>query len=172
MMGRKAFMGAGCAAALLAAAACASGPRPESVAQDIEFLRGCWVAKTESGGQVTGFLRLLPEGAAGTEYGGEEVIVDGATTRPGSQFAFARDGSRLTIRVDPAGPVARLPHARVPGGPAPGDTRASFGPAGKDEAGAFFVIVDGSAERLQIVMTHASGAPTRHLVDVERDGCD
>ena len=62
MSGRKIAM---IAAAAVGLSACqiVSDPPKKVVAQDVEFLRGCWVAKAGPNGQVTRFLRLLPEGA-------------------------------------------------------------------------------------------------------------
>lgn len=80
----------------LIAAGCASPSAPIQPAHTADFLRGCWVSKTEPGGPALGFLRLLPDGPDGENLRGEYRKADGWKLL--SVFSFRRDGSQASWR--------------------------------------------------------------------------
>jgi hypothetical protein len=173
------------AVAMMAMAGCkiVSDPQKSTVVQDVEFLRGCWVSKTAPGGEITGFLRLLPEGADGLTYQGYvQVVANGQQTTP-MHVSFARDGSSMTIRsasgrpvlpMDDSGGLARpfapLPEAiaaRLPKVPYrvtyavyPGQPQSPW------------MAAEGDGEHLAIYAMGNSGQRMDDLFRGERDGCD
>ncbi|HEX5008287.1 MAG TPA: hypothetical protein VFV70_14320 [Hyphomonadaceae bacterium] len=173
-----------CAAmAVLAGCKIVSDPPKAIIAQDVEFLRGCWVAKTAPGGTVTGFLRLLPEGRDGTSYQGYvQVIANGQTAAP-MHLSFARDGSSMTMRsasgrpvlpMDDGGglsrPYAPLPEAIVAKLPKVAH-RATFAvyPGRADSP---WMAAEGDGEHLAIYAMGNGGQQMGDLFRGERDGCD
>jgi hypothetical protein len=185
MTNRKIFVRLVTAATVLAIAGCkiVSDPPRSTVVQDVEFLRGCWVSKTAPGGEVTGFLRLLPEGADGLSYQGYvQVIANGEQTTP-MHVSFARDGSSMTVRsasgrpvlaMDDSGglgrPFAPLPDAisaKLPNVP----HRATYAvyPGRADSP---WMAAEGDGEHLAIYTLGNGGQPVDDLFRGERDGCD
>ena len=159
--------GAAGAAAFLAMAGCAMQPEGGSGTQSIEFLRGCWVSKTAPGGEVTGFLRLLPQAADGPDYRGEIQAVSGGQMRNTMSLAFSRDGSaaRLSMYSDAAEPAL---YWRTGGNAGvPGASSAAYAREGEPSDR---LIVEGRPERLSIRRTMPAGDSV--LFAGERDGCD
>lgn len=173
------------AAALAALAGCkiVSDPPKSTVVQDVEFLRGCWVSKTAPGGEVTGFLRLLPEGADGLTYQGYvQVIANGHQATP-MHVSFARDGSSMTMRsasgrpvapIDDGGGLARsfapLPEAiaaRLP--KVPHRVTYAVYPARADSP---WMAAEGDDEHLAIYVMGNGGQRMDDLFTGKRDGCD
>ncbi len=170
-------------AAMLALAGCkiVSDPPRSTIVQDVEFLRGCWVAKTAPGGTITGFLRLLPDGADGLTYQGYVQVISGGQSTAPMHLSFARDGSSMTMRSasgrpvspDDRGGLAR-PHARLPDavaerlGPVP--HRLSYA-AEPGQAEGSWIVAEGDGETLAVYVL-GGGGETNDVFRGERDGCD
>lgn len=152
---------------LASAAACAAVPENRTVRQDVEFLRGCWVSKTEPGGGVTGFLRLLPDRQDGATYAGVVQTVSGAMVRDRFRLSFARDGSRVTVGY-PDGGLGVFAAIAVSASNRP---QAVFEDSSGDDSGARLVVEAGPGDTLIISRTGGR----QHAGDLfrgERDGCD
>lgn len=170
---------------LLLAAGC--GPAP--VRHDIEFARGCWVEKVEPGGQITAFLRLLPDrDGASTLTGrldyidphaGDGVSDDG---RDDMIYTLATDGSMLTTQVaresgymdqrtQGGEPAAEWPATAIPAlaeeQRQSGESLAAF-----REENAQWTILVGRDDTLAIYTLAPDGQMGTTLFDGERDGCD
>jgi hypothetical protein len=183
MAGGKVFAWLMTCAAIVVLAGCKIvwDPPKATIVQDVEFLRGCWVAKTAPGGTVTGFLRLLPEGPEGLSYQGYVQVIDGGQSAAAAHLSFARDGSSMTLRSangrpvspDDRGGLAR-PYAQLPDKVAAKLPKAAHrvsyaaGPA-KNQAG--WLAADGDGETLAIYALSDSGE-VDDLFRGERDGCD
>ena len=169
---------------MLALAGCkiVSDPPKSAVVQDVEFLRGCWVSKTAPGGEITGFLRLLPEGADGLSYQGYvQVIAAGEQSTP-VHLSFARDGSSMTMRSangrpfvpDDPGGQAR-PHAPLPDEIAAKlpkvAHRVSYA-ALPGEPAAAWIAGEGDGDNVAIYFLGNDGERMADLFRGERDGCD
>ncbi len=147
------------AGVVAALASCASVPAANR--QDVEFVRGCWVEKSEPGGMAMGFLRLLPDGA---DYAGAlSRTVDGKMRDVG-KLAFARDGSRLTVAY--ASGEAVTFESRDPRLWPAEPNKAEFVRYAGSEIES--VGVGGAPDRLAI----GFGDGLLGLVVFERDGCD
>lgn len=179
------------AVAALLAAGCqivSDPPRKAPVVQDVEFLRGCWVAKEGPNGPITAFLRLLPDGSEGANYQGYLQSVKGGGT-PGAEMtaqmhlSFRRDGSSMTMREPRGGPsmpldqeggqsraYAPLPEAIKAKLPA-AEHRASYAiyPGTPTTP---FMLAEGSEDRLAIFTIGNAGQPMGDIFRGERDGCD
>jgi hypothetical protein len=172
-------------AAMVAMAGCkiVSDPPKSSVVQDVEFLRGCWVSKTAPGGEITGFLRLLPEGADGLTYQGYvQVIANGQQSAP-MHVSFARDGSSMTMRsasgravlpLDDRGglsrPFAPLPEAiaaKLPKVP----HRATYA-VYPQQPQSPWMTAEGDGDHVAIYALGNGGQRMDELFKGERDGCD
>jgi hypothetical protein len=155
------------AGALLGMTACETAPDPQLAArQDIEFVRGCWVAKQAPGGSVAGFLRLLPDGADGPAYQGHVQDVSGGTTTSKAYLSFARDGSSASTEI------AGVKRTFAGGAPpqSPGRKSAVFSAA--EANGLHMLVVYSESEKLAIYSTAAGVDGRRILFEGERDGCD
>jgi hypothetical protein len=185
MAARKNLAGLMTAAALAAVGGCkvVSDPPKSSVVQDVEFLRGCWVAKAAPNGPVTGFLRLLPEEADGLAYQGYLQLISGNEGRTPMHLSFARDGSSMTMRDTRGGPVMPMdreggvarPHAPLPDAIAAGlqkvEHRASYAVyAGQPQTP--WMVAEGDGDRLAIYTLGSNGQGMGDLFGGERDGCD
>lgn len=149
----------------LALAACAA-PRDAAPAPDIDFVRGCWVEKTEPGGPITAFLRLLPDRDAGQTLAGPIQDVQhhagDAAMKTRATLAFTRDGKRVDI-VFPDGLHASL-HAAT--GTPPHSGEAAFTADGlRLRATAL------PGDELLITWTGRDSVES-DLFRGERDGCD
>jgi hypothetical protein len=184
MTNRKIFARVMTAAALVAMAGCkiVSDPPKTRVVQDVEFLRGCWVSKTAPGGEITGFLRLLPEGADGLTYQGYVQVVSGSEQTTPMHLSFARDGSSMTMRSangrpvvpDDRGGLAR-PHAQLPEAVETKLPRVPHRVGYAAEPGkpqASWMAAEGDGETLAIYVVGSGGAKMDDLFRGERDGCD
>ena len=184
MTNRKIFAGLMTAAALLPMAGCKIvwDPREPTMVQDVEFLRGCWVAKTAPGGEITGFLRLLPEGADGLSYQGYVQVISGGEQSTPLYLSFARDGSSMTMRSasgrpvepDDRGGLAR-PYAPLPEAVAAKlrevAHRVSYAErSGKKQTS--WLTAEGDGETLAIYAVGNNGESGADLFRGERDGCD
>ena len=160
------------AAMTLAACQVVSDPPAERVVQDVEFLRGCWVAKGGPDGPYLGFLRLLPEGADGLTYQGYLHDVTDQTMKARLHLSFMRDGSSMTTEgLSRTGEFKTELYRAHPAHwltPRPGRTTYTSGPG-------TWLIVDGEADAL-IVKTATEDGHGNVLLSVlfngERDGCD
>jgi hypothetical protein len=153
-MWKHAAMGA---TAGLALAACA-GPPALGVKQDVDFMRGCWVAKDAPGGRVTGFLRLLSPEPEADVLAGFSQTVSGSMVRNRFGFTLARNGSQLAIAY-PDGSTTI--YRRQPDDAATGGAVFAAEGAGR-------VILSGGDDRIDI--RPDDGGPA--LFSGERDGCD
>jgi hypothetical protein len=172
------------AAVTIAMAGCkiVSDPPKSTVVQDVEFLRGCWVSKTAPGGEITGFLRLLPGGADGLTYQGYvQVIANGQQSTP-VHLSFVRDGSSMTIRSTSGRPVSpddrgglARPHAPLPDAIAAKASkvphRVSYA-ADPGQPQASWIAAEGDGETLAVYAIGNGGAKIDELFRGERDGCD
>jgi hypothetical protein len=171
--------------AVLAMTGCkiVSDPPKSTAVQDVEFLRGCWVSKTASGGEVTGFLRLLPEGADGLSYQGYVQAISGGQQTTPMHVSFARDGSSMTMRsasgrpvlpLDDSGGLAR-PFAQLPEAVAvklprvPHRVTYAVYPGQADSP---WMTAEGDGEHLAIYAMGNGGQRMDDLFTGERDGCD
>jgi hypothetical protein len=161
------------AASLLAIAllpGCAATPKP-APGQDVEFLRGCWVAKDAPGGQIRAFLRLLPDGADGPSYRGAITLVLGGAWNPGTRYEFARDGS-AAVETNLQGETAtysRVASSTWSTASAPAE-RAVYA-----DAHGTLLVADGGNDTLKLsIVSNASGNQVISPIefDGERDGCD
>ena len=164
---RKNFVSAMTAVALLAGCATAA-KAPATQAADVEFLRGCWVAKTAPGGAVMGFLRLLPEGAAGPAYRG--AVGGMGDGKVGAQFSFARDGSAATV-VAAAGSAPNAYRKASYELLAPEGSMTTYAAYAREGAADERLIAEVAGERLKI-HTLAADGQDKVLFEGERDGCD
>jgi hypothetical protein len=166
---------------ILAGCKIVSDPPRVVIVQDVEFLRGCWVAKTAPGGEITGFLRLLPEGADGLTYQGYVQVISGGQSTTPMHLSFARDGSSMTMRSASGRPVSpddhgglARPFVRLPDGVAArlGQVphRASYA-AEPGQAEHAWIVAEGDDETLAIYSLRNDGE-TNDLFRGERDGCD
>lgn len=146
----------------------------------IEFVWGCWVQKEAPGGQVQGFLRLLPDNsrASGPRLSGQQVDVSTGDWITVAAFSFARNGEDVTFdardmrekpthtRIDPVR-LSAFDWARPKAG---GKLAAYAGPAPSRS----FLFAEGGDDRLAIWAVDASPEATLvfNLFDGERDGCD
>jgi hypothetical protein len=179
-----------CALALLALAlavpgACqvVSDPPRQAVARDVEFMRGCWVAKAGPNGPVTAFLRLLPEGADGLSYQGYLQAVRNGEAQQAMHMSFARDGSSMTLRDPRGGPIMPMdqagglgrPYAPLPDAVAAklpnAAHRASYAVYGASPTTPWF-IADGGKDTLAIYAVGNTGQTMGDFFRGERDGCD
>ena len=180
---RKIFVQLMSVAAVLALAGCkiVSDPPRGVVVQDVEFLRGCWVEKTAPGGEVTGFLRLLPEGVEGLSYQGYVQKIDNGQQTTPIHLSFARDGSSMTIRSatgrpvtpDDRGGLAR-PHAKLPdavAGKLPAAAHRVSYAERRAEPPASWLIAEGNGETLAVYVLEGNGE-ANDVFGGERDGCD
>ena len=185
MIGRKTFRALLAATALFACPSCqiVSDPPKAATAQDVEFLRGCWVSKGGPGGPVQAFLRLLPEGADGPSYQGYFHSVHGAEMKQEMHLSFTRDGASMTLRRPRGGPVLPMdqvggetrPYARLP------DAIAAKLPKAKHRASYAlypgqpqtpWLAADGGGETLVIYLIGNGGEMMGDVFRGERDGCD
>jgi hypothetical protein len=158
-----------------ALAGCQTAGAQAPAGQDIAFARGCWVVKERPGGEARGFLRILPDRADPTIWRGVATTVDGGEDVSGDYFLFARDGSRLMMRLSPGGPFTELRRTRLPADRPrpPQGQRAVFGGQPRDDGSPpAFVAVEGNGERLHIYFASQSGEQLIDIIEVERDGCD
>ena len=172
------------AAALLALAGCKIvwEPREPTLVQDVEFLRGCWVAKTAPDGEITGFLRLLPEGADGLSYQGYVQVISGGEQSMPLYRSFTRDGSSMTmlsangrpVEPDDRGGLAR-PYAPLPDAVAAKlpevAQRVSYKLYPK-RGNSPLIAAEGDGEYLAIYAMENDGRKMDELFKGERDGCD
>jgi hypothetical protein len=178
---RKVFMRLMTAAAAIALGGCkiVSDPPKQVIVQDVEFLRGCWVAKMAPGGEITGFLRLLPEGPDGLTYQGYLQEISGGEQTTPAHLSFARDGSSMTMRSasgrpispDDRGGLAR-PHAPLPEALAAKVPKVAHRVSyAADPARTSWIVAEGDGETLAI---HAvtGGGENKSMFKGERDGCD
>lgn len=145
----------------LAAAGCASLPG-RVTQQDVDFLRGCWVAKDED--SVTHFLRLLPSGPNRKELSGYvHAVRDGGMT-PVAHITLTRDGSHAVVEM--AGKTYALTgdpwaNARDPDGVSRANWATDGAPGG--------MTASAKDEVLVMAILTEKGGP---LFNGERDGCD
>lgn len=149
----------------LLAAGCTSAPSSETAhSGDVEFLRGCWVAKDVAGGPPTAFLRLLPDGADGSAYAGPMTNVRDGKWDVGARYEFARDGSRAVIAPTDAA-AKPYPRTQSQSATSTSSTSARIAYAGEGE----HLVVEGGSETL-LIRRHEGGRV--HIWGFERDGCD
>jgi len=169
----------------LAAMGCkiVSDPPKSAAIQDMEFLRGCWVAKAGPNGPITGFLRLLPEGADGLSYQGYVQAIDGGQVKSAMHVSFARDGSSMTMRRgrgEPIMPMDQSGGQARPYAPLPEPIAAKLPKVAHRATYAVYpgqpqspwMAAEGDDDRLVI---YAMGNGGEHMGDLfkgERDGCD
>lgn len=152
-------------------------PAPVMAADDIDFVRGCWVSRATPGGPIDAFLRLLPDREIENALSGHAMSATGDPPVPRLDLMFARDGSVLGLRR----PIpnyealdARLlsRYVRVPQVGAAlltGEGRvAAYAQEGADE----WIVVKAHDERLSIQRVGADGRVAETYFDGERDGCD
>jgi hypothetical protein len=151
----------------------------KAMVQDVEFLRGCWVAKGGPNGPVTAFLRLLPEGAEGLAYQGYLHAVTSNEMKPQLYLSFTRDGATMTMRQangrpgDADGTVrayALLP-PRLAALLPPVRHRAGYATNAGDPASPWF-IAEGDGDTLKVYPISGAGQEMRAVFNGERDGCD
>jgi hypothetical protein len=165
-----------CSVALLVTTGCQTG----APKQDVEFLRGCWVAKEAPGGKVTGFLRLLPVTVDSPTYEGDVQVLMGNLMRSTMRLSFARDGSTMTMtrvgggQVLPADPTAQPVELAA----APSDAFGEELPKSKHRAtyangqpAMSGIVAESEGEDIAIYMM-AGGQRAADLFRGERDGCD
>jgi hypothetical protein len=183
MTNRKIFARCMTVAAVLAMAGCkiVSDPPKSTVVQDVEFLRGCWVSKTAPGGEITGFLRLLPEGAGGQSYQGYVQVISSGKSEAPMHLSFARDGTSMTMRTArgesvlpdelsggvsrPYAPLPRVITERLP----QAGHRASYA-FYRDRPESPWVVAEG--DRDSIAIYFVGDGRENDLFRGERDGCD
>lgn len=176
------------AISMLMVAACASAqPLAVPPRQDVEFLRGCWVAKAPPAATIQGFLRLLPPSPGADTLEGEVTPADADAPRLSRGFRFSRDGqsagSTMTTSMLPsptqdmkASPV-RNPKPLIPGW-----RRVSWAPA-QDRNPTRWLVAEGDEEHLKVYMHYDPAVAVKAaqgnfsldhatLFDGERDGCD
>lgn len=150
---------------------------PAMAADDIDFVRGCWVSRATPGGPIDAFLRLLPDREIKDTLSGHAMSATGDPPVPRLDLSFARDGSVLGLRR----PIpnyqaldARLlsHYARVPQVGAAllsGDGQvAAYAQQGADD----WIVVKAHDERLSIQRIGADGRVAETYFEGERDGCD
>ena len=188
MPGRKHIAAALAAAAGLSACQIVSDPPKRVVVQDVEFLRGCWVAKEGPNGPITAFLRLLPDSAEGANYQGYLQSVKGggtanADTAAQMHLSFTRDGASMTMREPRSGPSMPLDqqggqsraHAPLPTAIAAKLPKAAHRASYAVYAGmptTPFIVAEGGKDTIAIYTLGNAAQPMGDLFRGERDGCD
>jgi len=164
---------------ILAACQIVSDPPAERTVQDVEFLRGCWVAKGGPDGPYLGFLRLLPEGADGLTYQGYLHDVTDQTMKARLHLSFMRDGSSMTVRRtdgDPPSDVAATGGRQRPYAPLPDAIARELDQNARRATYAYspssWVVASGAPETLLISVIRHDGEIVGELFRGERDGCD
>lgn len=157
-------------ASALAIGGCAGTPDAAGLAQDIDFIRGCWVSKEAPGGQILSFLRLLPPTPGEGALEGEVHPVASLYADKARRFSFARDGSTATLDYLAEGKPPET-YKRAPSGVSAGagPYRAVYARSDLDSA---LLVVDGRDEALRIFTTLRGSTETRDQFTGERDGCD
>jgi hypothetical protein len=167
MAGRKTAIAI--AAAIATAGLCAEA---QAANHNVDFLRGCWVAKKTPGGPATGFLRLFPEGRdyAGTltdilQY---VTVVQGIkVAQDGSNFTLIPGGDKRTAvwpgTTMPPGFVPRMPNA----------SKSAFWLVYSSVAKPPWIVAEGNDEHVNIYMLgNDARSVVGTLFEGERDGCD
>jgi hypothetical protein len=150
--------------------------------QDVEFMRGCWVEKSEPGGRVTAMLRLLPPAPDAIVYAGvlTRHAADGSTVGPTTQYSIWRDGSKLGVQLLAEGaqtgdiflapspdyvatPISDADASALP----PHDKLATF-----ERGDAKILVFAGAKDALTILSRTKDGAALSVIFNGERDGCD
>ncbi|MDP3493146.1 MAG: hypothetical protein Q8R82_08525 [Hyphomonadaceae bacterium] len=150
----------------MAAAGCASTPAAPAAGVDIDFMRGCWVAKDAPGGTIISFLRLLPPEVGSGMLEGEVRPVASLYADQAVRFSFARDGSAATLDRLVEG---QAPDRYVRDASADAQMRAVYVKAGSDSER---LVVDGRDEMLRIFTAGRGDENTKSQFVGERDGCD
>lgn len=157
-------------ASALAIGGCAGTPDAAGSAQDIDFIRGCWVSKDAPGGQIISFLRLLPPTPGKSTLEGEIHPVASLYADKARRLSFARDGSTATldylVEGTPPETYKRAPSDVLAGA---GSYRAIYARSDRDSA---LLVVEGRDEALRIFTTVRGGAQASDQFIGERDGCD
>jgi hypothetical protein len=164
------------AAALIAALAGCEGAKPPAPQTDIDFARGCWVAKAEPGGRVSALLRLLPDREDGTTLTGYlSVMHDDPTLsslKSSTELTLARDGSSFTITPSGEKPQTlqrtEPPYTAVEA-LAPDEPVAAFTADAETQG---WTVITGGEDRLTIYTILPDYADGETLFNGERDGCD
>jgi hypothetical protein len=169
-------------AALLGLPGCATLP-----AQDVDFVRGCWVTRAPPDGPVAAMLRLLPEGAEGPTYQGVIREFSGPPNDPQGRdtvdLIFSRDGRWLDL-VNHAPATQRDASDRPKTGSkhfyasAPPDhtvigvTDGMRWAAYSERGGSKRIIVLGGNGRLIVQIFSSAGKPGQTVLAADRDGYD
>jgi len=152
-------------ASALVATACSAAPAPSAnAAADIDFVRGCWVAKDAPGGAILSFLRLLPQSPRGDVLEGEVHPVASLYANQARRFTFKRDGSSATLANLAADSAAEtfMRNTTVQAGA----RNATY------SSGDTLMHISGGEERLKIVTVKRDGSTEATHFAGERDGCD
>lgn len=183
-----AFSGAFSGAFAGALGGCSSAPEPNAASanpvvaptrsgakekQDVEFVRGCWVATQAPGGQVVSFLRLLPMTPDAPNYTGA-IATAGPSTGSRVVLSFSRDG--VAAVVDRQGtPIGARDFVHDPAtwqNPPGGRPKHLATFVRTNAADPTVLIVEGGEESLRI-FTAVEGSDSRlTLFEGQRDGCD
>jgi hypothetical protein len=158
-------------------------PPKTVIAQDVEFVRGCWVSKAGPEGPVTRFLRLLPDGAGGLSYQGYLQEIEAGKTKSSLHMSFARDGSSMTIRTMRGGPAMPLdqeggsarPYAPLPlavSARLPKTERRASYALYPEQQRTPWMVAEGDGERLAIYQLGDDRQDPQEMFRGERDGCD
>lgn len=148
------------------------------MAQDIEFLRGCWISRHQDGGQTQATtVRFLPSRDGRKTLHGEILhYPSNPATQPAAPtiIEISPDGQSLFhngvgSKAGRPGPETLSAGPMTSAGPPPGETQASWG--SKLEPAAMFV-AQGNAERLRLFWVMAGTHAIVVDFDGQRDGCD
>lgn len=157
-------------ASVLAIGGCAGTPDATRSAQDIDFIRGCWVSKEAPGGQIISFLRLLPPTPGESTLEGEIHPVASLYADKARRFSFARDGSTATLDYLIEGkPPETYRRERTDAPGAKGGYRAVYARGDMTSA---LLVLEGREEALKIFTTVRGSTQTSDQFTGERDGCD
>lgn len=161
---------AGATMIALLAAGCAGAPATQTGGADIDFIRGCWVAKDAPGGTIISFLRLLPPEIGSDRLEGEVRPVASLYADQAVRFSFARDGSAATLDhlIEGQAPDTYVRDASAAGG-APASPRAVYVRSGSSGDR---LVVEGREEGLRIFTSGQGGGAAKDQFKGERDGCD
>ena len=152
-------------ASALLATACSTAPASSAGGQqDIDFVRGCWVAKDAPGGQIHAFLRLLPPSPGDVVLDGEVRPVASLYADQARRFSFQRDGSSATL-INLAAGTPEQTFTRD-NAAADGARQAIF------RSASVVMRVSGDDEGLKISTTNGDGSTETIHFAGERDGCD
>jgi hypothetical protein len=158
----------GCTTVPADPATAAAPALPADIAERVDRMRGCWIAREGSGAT---FLRLLPPIIGAPTIGGGVDRTGTTTVDRTAILSFARDGATASLTLKGQAPVSYVADT-----PAWGPKGANWLVYRSTSEPVRFMVIEAPGETLRI-MTASAPAPGRGaamspLYEANRDGCD